>query len=101
MSGTNALSCSLQHNLGCSLHTLGLQAGPRTLRYGLLGSVRSVPAGFGIEVVASLSRGVREAMLAWGDALLTYYGKERERAWRVDPTLRYLGYATDNGTYCH
>ena len=40
-------------------------------------------------------------MLAWGDALLTYYGKERERAWRVDPTLRYLGYATDNGACRH
>ena len=75
------------------------QAGPRALRYGLLGSVRSVPAGFGIEVVATLSRGVSEAMLAWGDALLAYYGKERERAWLVDPTLRYLGYATDNGAY--
>ena len=54
-----------------------VQAGRRTLRYGLLGSVSSVPAGLGIEVVARLSRGVREAMLAWGDALLAYYGKVR------------------------
>ena len=39
------------------------------------------------------------AVLAWGDALLATYGRAREGAWRRDPTLRSLGYATDNGAY--
>jgi len=68
--------------------------------YGVLGSVASVPAGFGVETVVVASRGVREAMLSWGDALLRYHGaKRREAAWERDPTLRRLGYATDNGAY--
>ena len=67
--------------------------------YGVLGSVASVPAGFGVETVVVASRGVREAMLSWGDALLRYHGKRREAAWARDATLRHLGYATDNGAY--
>jgi hypothetical protein len=71
----------------------------RTLSYGLLGSVSAVPAGHSLEVVLTLSRGVNEAMLAWGDILLAYHGKRRGAAWEADPTLQRLGYCTQNGAY--
>ena len=72
----------------------------RTLSYGLLGSVTAIPAGHSLEVVMVVSRGVNEAMLAWGDALLARHGaKRREAAWESDPTLRHLGYCTQNGAY--
>ena len=80
-----------------------------SLSYGLLGSVRRVPAGFSLETVLVTSSalherprggGIRVAMLAWGDVLLRRHGrKQREDAWRRDLTLSTLGYGTQNGAY--
>ena len=71
----------------------------RTLSYGLLPSVTSVPRGHVLEVLLSVGRGVNAAMLSWGDWLLSRYGKRRHDAWRRDATLRTLGYCTQNGAY--
>ena len=68
-------------------------SGPGThLSYGLLGSVADVPAGYTLEFVLSVGRGVRPAMLKWGDLLLANSGKRRDAAWDLDYSLRYLGY---------
>ena len=68
-------------------------SGPGThLSYGLLGSVADVPAGYTLEFVLSVGRGVRPAMLKWGDLLLANSGKQRDAAWDLDYSLRYLGY---------
>ena len=68
-------------------------SGPGThLSYGLLGSVADVPAGYTLEFVVSVGRGVRPAMLKWGDLLLANSGKRRDAAWDLDYSLRYLGY---------
>ena len=75
------------------------QAGRSTLAYGVLPSVQRVPAGFSVETIVVAARGVRSSMLAWGDRMLARHGKEREGAWQRDVTLRWLGYATDNGAY--
>lgn len=72
---------------------------PSALGYGVLPSVRWVPAGFSVETIIVAGRGVRSAVLAWGDRMLVRYGKDREDSWRRDATLESLGYATDNGAY--
>ena len=70
------------------------------LAYGVLGSVRTIPAGFRLETVAvSAAGGIRRAMLRWGDVLLRRYGKRRAAAWERDVTLTTLGYGTQNGAY--
>ena len=58
-----------------------------------------MPRGFQIETILVVSRGINMAMRAWGDALLTRYGKSRQAAWEKDVTLQYLGYSTDRGGY--
>ena len=67
--------------------------------YGVVGSMTSVPAGYTLSTIAVFGdRGVTNTVLAWGDALLHQYGKNRMAAWE-DHTVRYLGYGTDNGAY--
>ena len=72
----------------------------RTLSYGLLGSMRSVPLNHSLEVILSVGSGINEAMMVWGDLLLARYAKPRDGAWRRDRTLTTLGYCTQNGAYC-
>jgi hypothetical protein len=69
------------------------------ISYGLMGNITQVPAGYKAEVVLVVGGGVTDAMFAWGDALLSTYGKQREAAWQKDFTLKRLGYSTDNGAY--
>ena len=71
----------------------------RTLSYGLLGSVSTVPAGHIVEVILTAGRGINAAMLSWGDWLLARSQKTRGGAWKRDMTLRKLGYCTQNGAY--
>ena len=80
--------------LGANVMTASQKySGPGThLSYGLLGSVADVPAGYTLEFVVSVGRGVRPAMLKWGDLLLANSGKRRDAAWDLDYSLRYLGY---------
>jgi len=71
----------------------------KTLSYGVLGSITSVPAQFTVETIIQLGSGVNSVMQAWGDRLLHRYGKERYAYRGKDLTVRYLGYSTDNGAY--
>ena len=67
--------------------------------FGVVGSMLSVPAGYSMSTIAVFGdSGVTNTVLAWGDALLSQYGKIRMAAWE-EHTTRYLGYATDNGAY--
>ena len=72
--------------------------GPETLDFGTMGSLTSLPAGFSVSHVLVASRGgVNKAFRAWGDHLLSYYGKPPQ--WSKnggDVTSSYLGYTTDN-----
>lgn len=67
-----------------------------TLSFGPFGNASSIPAGYSIETVATLSPngGVNGAMEHWGDVLLGRYGNSRSRRER-DFTLSHLGYSTD------
>ena len=69
------------------------------MHFGVVGSMLSVPAGYTVETIAMFDdRGVTEGVLAWGDALLTRYGKRRE-AYLDEFLVQYLGYSTDGGGY--
>ncbi len=63
------------------------------IRYGILGSVTDVPAGFTVETVLVAGAGINGAMVQWGDALLHRYGKLRY-AYKRDYILTHLGYST-------
>ena len=70
-----------------------------TLQFGVVGSMRSIPAGYSVETIAVFNDGgITEGVMAWGDALLTRYGKRRE-AYFEEFLLQYLGYSTDGGGY--
>lgn len=66
-----------------------------SVSYGIMGNVTSVPAGYKIANVITLSPrgGVNNAMQAWGDVLLGAYGKTRDMQ-EQDYTLNWLGYST-------
>jgi hypothetical protein len=66
----------------------------KTLDFGVMGTVDTIPAGFQIQVIISLSSGISKAMMDWGDLLLHKYGKDRHGV-EHDYTLNYLGYSTD------
>ena len=73
--------------------------GNRTLCYGPLGSLESIPAAFSLEtIVVAFAGGPTDAVLHWGDQMLTQYEKTRKGP-DFDLTLTYLGYSTDNGAY--
>ncbi len=71
----------------------------RTVSYGVMGNVSSVPAGYTLETIIQVGSGVQSVMMDWGDALLSRSGKGRDDAWTRDFALQYLGYSTDNGAY--
>lgn len=69
------------------------------LAAGVVGSMKSVPAGYQSETILAFdSHGIIQGMLRWGDLLLGRYGKNRQDAYK-QPTTQYLGYNTDNGAY--
>lgn len=73
--------------------------GNNTLRYGVMGGVTEIPAGYMLEtVLVPNDGGVNEAMEKWGDVLLARSNKKRY-AYRDDQAMRQLGYSTDNGAY--
>jgi len=109
LAGTGPL-CVFDENLGTSIVLSPFSSfmaasqlydgARRTLSYGVMGNVSRVPAGFALETVVVASRGINEAMVAWGDALLARSAKPRDGAWDGrDVTLQYLGYSTDNGAF--
>ena len=69
------------------------------MEFGVVGSMQSIPAGHSVETIAVFGdEGVTEGVLAWGDALLTKYGKRRE-AYLDEFLVQYLGYSTDGGGF--
>ena len=69
-----------------------------TMRYGLLGSVTDVPAGWSSSVILSLGKGPNQAVRSWGSKLLQFHGKEPALS-RADFISTHLGFDTDNGKF--
>eukprot|EP00656_Telonema_subtile_P056933 TRINITY_DN9247_c0_g5_i1.p1 TRINITY_DN9247_c0_g5~~TRINITY_DN9247_c0_g5_i1.p1 ORF type:complete len:792 (-),score=169.10 TRINITY_DN9247_c0_g5_i1:182-2557(-) len=72
-----------------------------SLAYGVQGSVTEFPAEYSVSFVLSLAprgAGVNAAFEAWGDLLLSKYGKSRVNTYS-DYGLKHLSYSTDNGAY--
>lgn len=69
------------------------------LSYGIMNTVRSVPAGFTVETIVQTGVAVNAVMGLWGDRMRRRYGKSRDYRAR-DLTTRYIGYSTDNGCDC-
>ncbi|XP_070576651.1 uncharacterized protein [Ptychodera flava] len=68
------------------------------LNYGLIGSIDHIPASFRFRTAVYYGKGINEAILGFGDALMTKYGKQKHLM-KSDFTVNYLGYWTDNGAY--
>eukprot|EP01052_Picozoa_sp_SAG31_P008574 SAG31_NODE_436_length_15717_cov_5.420412_1_plen_1054_part_00 len=68
------------------------------LQGGLMGSVRSVPAGFSLRTTVVAGAGVNRAMQTWGSGMRQLYQTDRSQV-ATDITLRELGYSTDNGAF--
>ena len=65
--------------------------------WGVIGSMRSVPAGYAMETMVYVDGGgVNACIEHWGDVMLQRYGKRRSTMW-TEVTSTYLGFATDNG----
>jgi hypothetical protein len=57
------------------------------LTFGIHGRVRSLPVRFSQQTMMSISYGINNGMLAWGDLLLQRYGKQRYNPNGNDPGL--------------
>lgn len=72
----------------------------KTLSYGIMGNVTSIPKGYELSTIVSFAEGsANSAMMRWGDLMLARSGKVREEAWARDFSLQWLGYSTDNGAF--
>jgi hypothetical protein len=74
------------------------KGGPGVLRYGLLGSVTEIPAGWSSSVILSLGKAPGAAVRSWGKKLTSFYGKDPSLS-RADFISTHLGFDTDNGAY--
>eukprot|EP01006_Ploeotia_vitrea_P022463 TRINITY_DN54879_c0_g1_i1.p1 TRINITY_DN54879_c0_g1~~TRINITY_DN54879_c0_g1_i1.p1 ORF type:complete len:804 (-),score=53.29 TRINITY_DN54879_c0_g1_i1:1245-3407(-) len=68
------------------------------LSFGFNGKMRSLPKGWTHSILLSFGHDPTASLLEWGDALMKYYNTKRTPM-DANPTLRSLGYATDNGAY--
>ncbi|XP_071097695.1 uncharacterized protein [Haliotis cracherodii] len=70
-----------------------------TVNWGIMGDVDTVPAGFEITVVLHASdKGINKAFEDLGMRMRYWYDKT-DYYKKLDQTLNYLGYWTDNGAY--
>ncbi|CAD5111385.1 unnamed protein product [Dimorphilus gyrociliatus] len=71
--------------------------GQGTVSWGILGSIKDIPAHFSSSVIMVFADGPGKALRIWGDNLRGLYGKAR----KPGPSFQndYLGYWTDNGAY--
>lgn len=60
---------------------------------GVQGKVLSIPEGFSFDYILYLGEGVNDAVMGWGDILLTRYGKVRNPP-TISTVVQYLGYST-------
>ncbi|XP_071834017.1 uncharacterized protein [Apostichopus japonicus] len=64
---------------------------------GVMGKVKEIPKGYKLQTVIHFGMGLKKAWFGWGNLLLKNYGTKR---WTdTDPSLKYLGYWTDNGAF--
>lgn len=63
---------------------------------GISSQITSLPAGFSYQTLLVMGRGIDSTYQTWGQALTKLQGKVRP-ANDADPSLKYLGYWTDNG----
>ena len=88
---TNAMAANQKYTIEGSTNTLD---------YGIMGNVTNIPPGYELSTIVSFAEGsVNNAMMTWGDLLLSNYQKDRKAAWVKDFALQFLGYSTDNGAY--
>jgi hypothetical protein len=73
--------------------------GNTTLSSGTLGTVTPLPAGFRSLTIAMAAAGPTAGVVAVGEKLQRLYGKNASASRELDPTLRTLGFSTDNGAY--
>jgi hypothetical protein len=63
---------------------------------GISSQITSLPTGFTYQTLLVMGRGIDSTYQTWGQALTKLQGKVRP-ANDADPSLKYLGYWTDNG----
>jgi len=63
---------------------------------GISSQITSVPAGFSYQTLLVMGQGINSTYETWGQAMTKLQGKVRP-ANDADPSLKYLGYWTDNG----
>lgn len=64
---------------------------------GVMGRVQEIPKGYQLQTVVHFGNRLKKAWFEWGDMLLKNYGTKRLTD--TDPSLKYLGYWTDNGAF--
>lgn len=69
-----------------------------SLAWGPMGTADTLPAGFSYSCVASFGATINGNVMAWGQSLLSKYGKPHGLSF-TDFTNTHLGYNTDNGAY--
>ena len=72
------------------------QASSGAISSGISPQIASLPPGFFHQTLLMIDSGINRTIDEWGHALTDLYGKTRP-ANDADPTLRSLGYWTDNG----
>jgi hypothetical protein len=71
----------------------------RTLEYGVMGSILSIPANYNHSMIVFYSpRGINEGVREWGQTMQKAHNRTNEHRLN-DLTINYLGYYTDNGGY--
>ena len=71
--------------------------GSQALAAGVVGSVDTIPAGFAVATVMTMSRvggGFTESMMHWGDAMLALGGGKLRTKHNAAPMVSHLGYST-------
>ena len=68
------------------------------LKFGLMGSVESIPAAVSLDTVVVWGQTLRDAMNRWGEILRIYNGKNTSNK-HDDYVSNFLGYWMDNGAY--
>lgn len=71
----------------------------RTLEYGVMGSIVSIPANYNLPMIVFYSlNGINDGVKEWGQTMQKAYN--RTNKYRLnDLSINYLGYYTDNGAY--
>ncbi|CAE7625695.1 unnamed protein product [Symbiodinium sp. KB8] len=75
-------------------------AGDKLVGAGVKGTVPFIPSGWKQMFILSAGFGVLDGMMAWGDRMLKFTGKQRADMYR-DDVVGSIGFWTDNGGYYH